>query len=188
MNSKQVIRQKLLQQRRQMSQDDIYRKSVIISEKLQYDIWFQSAKTILFYVSYGNEVSTHQLIKTWLQNHKYAIVPRSQIDTCSIDPKIITDWKDLQKGAYGILEPSSDAPSFTSDFDLIIIPGVGFDARGNRLGQGKGYYDRLIKDHPRARLLGLAFDFQIIDAIPTDLHDKPVQRIITEKQLITCEK
>ena len=179
-----MIRQILLKQRKQMSQEDVRKKSMIIQKKLQHDNWFQNANNILFYVSYGNEVSTHDLIKAKLKNHDQVIVPRSEIKTCSIDLKIITCWDELINGAYGILEPSIDASLFTGQLDLLIIPSVGFDHHGNRLGHGKGYYDRLIQDHPHAKLIGLAYDFQIINAIAIVTHDKKVHKIITEKRCI----
>jgi len=185
MDEKQRVRQQLLHQRKQMNKEEVKHKSLIIQKTLQQDTWFQDAKSILFYVSYGNEVSTHQLIKTFLEDHDKTILPRSQTKSCTIDPKIITSWDQLQKGSYGIMEPSVDASSFTGKLDLIIIPGVGFDQKGNRIGHGKGYYDRLIQHHPQAKLIGLAFDFQIIASIPTDPYDKKVHKIITETRSIT---
>jgi len=183
-DQKQMIRQQLLKQRNQMSKEEVKRKSLNVQKKLQQDRWFHDAESILFYVSYGNEVSTHQLIKIWLKDHDKVILPHSQTKSCTIDVKIITSWDHLTKGAYGILEPSADAPSFTDKLDLIIIPGVGFDQTGNRIGHGKGYYDRLIQDHQQAKLIGLAYDFQIIRSIPTGPYDKKIHKIITETRTI----
>ncbi len=90
-------------------------------------------------------------------------------------------------GAYGILEPTKQNNHVSNNIDLIIVPGIGFDASGNRLGHGKGYYDRLIEKNPKAALIALAYDFQIIESIQAKSHDKQVDIIISEKQTIICK-
>ena len=69
---------------------------------------------------------------------------------------------------------------------MILVPGIGFDKKGSRIGHGKGYYDNLLKNSNRAVHIGLAFECQIVKCIPTQNHDIPVDKIVTEKRIIDC--
>lgn len=95
----------------------------------------------------------------------------------------------LRTGAYGILEPisgdreSSESRTLEEEIELIVVPGVAFDRRLNRLGRGKGYYDRLLSTL-QARKVGICFDFQLKDAIPTEPFDRKMDAILTEKETI----
>ena len=82
-------------------------------------------------------------------------------------------WDDLEPGSYGILEPNSEKirKISTEKIDLIIVPGIGFDSKGNRIGHGKGYYDNLLKNSKKAIHIGLAFEKQIVIKIPVEYHD-----------------
>ena len=94
-------------------------------------------------------------------------------------------WEELRVGSYGILEPRIEKIRKTNveDLELIIVPGIAFDKNGNRLGHGKGYYDRIL-GKTNATKIGLAFEFQIVGKIPTNENDKPVDIIITEERVI----
>ena len=187
MHEKELIRKQLLTRRNKLTKDEVVSKSNIIQHALERHSSFQQAHTILFYVSYGHEVFTHDLIKTYITRDKTILVPYSNTETCRITPVKITKWNELVKGSYGILEPQHHT-LYKENIDLIILPGVGFDRNGNRLGHGKGYYDRLITRSKTTPLIGLAYDFQIIPTIPTQSHDRPVDIIITETETITCTK
>lgn len=91
---------------------------------------------------------------------------------------------DLKKGAYGILEPSVVKTADEKDIDVILVPGLAFDRHGGRMGFGKGYYDRLLETSIAVKI-GLCYDFQLFDTIPTESHDVPMDFIITEKEI--CE-
>ena len=88
----------------------------------------------------------------------------------------------LVAGAYGILAPPPDAPPVVPDaFDLILVPGVAFDAEGRRLGRGGGHYDRVLASlPPRATSVGIGYDFQLVASVPCEEHDVPVDMVITE--------
>ncbi|OYT29210.1 5-formyltetrahydrofolate cyclo-ligase [Thermoplasmatales archaeon ex4572_165] len=187
MSDKEYLRSRLLVERKSLSIDEVNNKSKIIQKKLEECPLFQKSGNVLFYVSYGHEVFTHDLIKKSLQTKKNVLVSRSNTKTFMIDPIMVNNWTDLVNGAYGILEPTKENNHIYHNIDLIIIPGIGFDIQGNRLGHGKGYYDRLIEKNPKAALIALAYDFQIVNSIPTGLHDKPVDIIISEKQTIICK-
>lgn len=187
MIEKQMIRSKLLEKRRMMEKEDVLNKSRSIQHKLEQDPVFQTSKNILFYVSYGNEVYTHSLIKKYLEIKKQVLVPRSNKKFNKIDSVIITNWGDLKKGTYEILEPPIAYIPFANKIDLIILPGLAFDISGNRIGHGKGYYDRLINEHPESIIIGLAYEFQIIKNIPKKPHDQRIHKILTEKRIILCQ-
>ena len=120
-------------------------------------------------------------------NEKKVVVPISNKKDCSLTLSELKDWDDLEASSYGILEPKKEKIKEISidEIDLIIVPGVAFDKFGNRLGHGKGYYDRLLKN-ANTTIIGLAFEFQTIEKIPTDEHDKPVDIIITEDRIMKC--
>ena len=99
----------------------------------------------------------------------------------------LNSFEDLRPGALGVLEPSPEQRiALTPEsFDLVIVPGVAFDRFGGRLGYGKGYYDRFL-DQTSAFRLALAFDFQLLETVPTEMHDVPMDGILTENGFYFC--
>lgn len=187
---KDVIRKELIEKRKKMSKKEVLEKSKQI-KKLLFEIdEFKKASTILFYVSYGNEVYTHDMVKECLSNRKKVVVPFTDKENRRLILSKLGSWSDLAKGAYNILEPKKEKIDEVSifDIDLIIVPGVGFDEHGCRMGHGVGYYDDLLKDSTNMVHIGLAFEKQIVDRIPTEKHDASMDKIITEKRIIECSK
>ena len=185
---KQTVRTTMKAKRDAEPQDSIIEKSKRIENKLADHPYYQNAKNILFYVSYGNEVSTHDLIKDALQKKKNVFVPVSDTKTKTLQVAHLSSWDDLAPGAYSILEPQRDKQRFVpfQVINLIIVPGVAFDRKGNRLGHGGGFYDWLICKLPTVQTIGLAFSFQIVDELPTESSDQKVRTIITEDEIIDC--
>lgn len=182
---KSKIRNQLLKKRSTLSTTEVKQKSEIILTKLEELPEFKKAKNILTYVSFNNEVDTHSLIK------KYLITKSKQI----IVPKVIgkklrlfkiSNFSDLATGKFNLLEPVNGV-EFAADklttSDLILVPGIAFDKGKNRIGYGKGYFDRLLTD-TQAKKIAFAFDLQILDKIPAEQHDIKVDKIITEKKII----
>lgn len=94
---------------------------------------------------------------------------------------------ELTPGAFAIPEPPADAECARSDeLDLVLVPGVAFDFSGNRIGYGKGFYDRFLKDIPRHVRFGLAYRFQVLESVPSHETDVKIGRIITEDGAIDC--
>ncbi|MFO8077239.1 MAG: 5-formyltetrahydrofolate cyclo-ligase [Thermoplasmatota archaeon] len=187
---KTKLRQKLIRLRKQKEKQEILYHSQNIIKKLMDLSVFQQAEQILCYVSYNNEVHTHQLIQKMLKmKNKTVIVPISDTKTHTLQISKLQRFTDLKPGAYGILEPKKEKQNLIplETIDAIIVPGVGFDHKGNRIGQGGSYYDWLLR-HSNATTIALAFEFQIIPIIPTDAHDQSVDYIITEKQIINCKQ
>lgn len=184
---KKLVRKELIELRKKLSKSDVLAKSRIIKNKLFELPEFKKASTILFYVSYGNEVFTHSMIKESMKIGKTVIVPKSDTENRRLILSKLANWNDLEKGSYDILEPKKINEISIDDIDLVIVPGVGFDKEGNRIGHGKGYYDNLIGSSKNILPIGLAFEFQIVEEIPTSSYDFPVNKIITEKRVINCK-
>jgi 5-formyltetrahydrofolate cyclo-ligase len=186
---KETIRKELIGKRKLLSKKEVLEKSKQIKDTLFNLQEFQKANNIFFYVSYDNEVNTHDMIKKCMPIGKNVFVP-----ICNKEDKIlflskIEKWTDLKPGSFDILEPKKDKIKQVSIYkiDLTLIPGIGFDEQGFRLGHGFGYYDKLLKNSTNAINIGLAFEIQIVEKIPIELHDLPVDLIITEKRVIKCK-
>lgn len=180
---KQEFRQRNLASiRHQKEEDAVYKSRVILGKLLALEV-FRSAKTIMSYVSFQGEVDTLAIIAEALKLGKRIAVPIVRKETKNIIPVLIEKLSDCTPGSYGILEPRFDIAKMLlpEDLDLVIVPGVAFDTRGNRLGRGAGYYDRFLSGLPAATpVIGLGFDFQITAAIPgLERHDRPVTTVLT---------
>jgi len=143
---------------------------------------------IMTYVDFGKEVRTVPLISELFNRGKRLVVP--YIDRDEIQIFRLNNLNELAPGAFGILEPKielrrlSERRIKTNELQLILVPGVAFDPQCGRLGRGKGYYDRFLKKTPKnAHKIGLAFDWQIIDAIPMSDDDRFVDIVVTESNL-----
>lgn len=187
---KNLIRNELLNIRKNLSKDDVTKNSQKIIERLKENELFRKAEIILHYVSYDNEVFTHDMIKDQISKGKTVFVPISNKEDNTLILSKLSNWNDLEKGAYGILEPKkTKIKEIKSEkIEIIIVPGLGFDKKGNRIGHGKGYYDRLLKKYNSSISIGLAFNFQIVENIPNKSHDVPVDMILTENQTIFCNE
>ena len=185
---KKEIRSRILKQRSNMLFSEVLEKSERIKEQVFHMDEFKDAKVILFYVSYDNEVFTHKMIKESFKTKKQVVVPKIHKHNRTILCSSLTQWDELITGAYTILEPRQECLNEVTleSIDLIIIPGIAFDCQGNRIGHGMGYYDKLLKKNMNAHRLGLAFEFQIVENIPTEHHDVKVEKIVTEERIITC--
>ncbi len=186
---KNQIRKQLIDERKNLSKKEVLEKSRIIKNKLFNMKDFKDASTILFYISYDKEVYTHEMIKEQLQNKKTIVVPIADIKNRCLILSKLENWNDLDVGTYNILEPKKEniIEVYIDSIDLILVPGVGFDKKGNRIGHGKGYYDTLLNNSKRALHIGLSFECQIVKHIPTENHDIPVDKIVTEKRIIECK-
>lgn len=152
-----------------------------IRMRLEETELFRRASCVALYNAIAGEVQTSCLLEKWC-DEKQLLLPRVVGSDLCFSPYSGADA--LRRGAFGIMEPSGMETSVAmSDIDLIIAPGVAFDRRLNRLGRGGGYYDRLLStvDIP---VVGLCFDFQLFEAIPTEPFDKKMDMIVTEKEVV----
>lgn len=148
---------------------------------------FSKAGCIMTYVSKRDEVDTTGLIRDIIKLGKRVVVPRVDETRNELMPCEIANLKELDVGAFGVMEPDLKQirPVATDDIDLIIVPGRAFDTRCNRLGRGKGYFDRFLKKIGRSkRIIGLAFSEQILENIPRDENDVKVDMVVTDTFVI----
>lgn len=144
---------------------------------------FMMSDAILMYHSLPDELSTLSFIDKW-QSHKRFYLPRVNGANLEILPYNRTK---LHLGAFNIEEPIGDETTDMSEIEMVVVPAVAYDRRGNRVGRGKGYYDRLLKD-TKAIKIGVAYDFQIVDDIDTDPFDVAVDYVITERGIIRTSR
>lgn len=146
-------------------------------EILTHDPDFAQAKTVLAYADMADEVPMWPIIRRW-KSEKTFLLPAIRQNKLEVRPYV--GDQNLSSGELGILESSAPPYASLSEIDLALIPGVAFDIAGHRLGYGKGYYDRFLS-HPELRNLlriGVCFDFQCVDAVPVEIHDVALHRII----------
>lgn len=148
--------------------------------------WKQS-KVICLYASRGSEPATDGLMQQALAEGKTLLLPRIE-GAGTLSLREVSTLADLTISPLGIREPTADARVVPADrAGLILVPGLGFDRRGHRLGHGAGYYDRLLAHLPRrVFLLGHAHSFQILGLVPTESHDIKIKAVVTPQGLIRC--
>ena len=179
---KKIIRKQVLESRSNLSSEERKRKSREIEQQLFSLPEFRKSRTILFFASFRSEVETGDMIRRALAMGKQIVLPKVKGKELALFR--ITDFdRDVAPGAWDIPEPTTGAPSNLKDIDLIIVPGAAFDEKGNRLGYGAGFYDKLLSDY-RKITVALAFETQIVPTVPVDQHDIPIQKIVTEKRII----
>lgn len=136
---------------------------------------FKAAKTILAYWSMPDEVSTHDFVKKW-HTQKRILLPLVMGE--NLELRVFTGMDCMVVGpSFGILEPRNGLPYNNEAIDFAVIPGVAFDLLGNRLGRGRGYYDKLLK-HQNTYKVGVAFRFQVVTAVPVDNFDIAMNLIV----------
>lgn len=180
---KAKIRKRILSLLREQEESERVAKSRSIEEKLFSLPEFIQAKCVMFYLSFDGEVETIAMIKHAQQMGKKVAVPVIRGEDKLIASLLKNSDNELSPGPYGILQPreSNIQELSLEKIDLVVVPAVAFDKEGNRLGRGKGYYDRFLKDLTLKGIpsVGIAFDFQMVDNLPTLPHDLPVAKLIT---------
>ena len=141
----------------------------------------KSAHTFFAYISCGAEVETRGIIQRLLEEGKLVTVPK--IAAARMEAQTFTAWDQLGPGQLGIPTPKAGR-EYPGPIDVVITPGLGFTAKGHRIGFGRGYYDQWFFLHPTGFKVALAYEVQIIKSIPLDPHDVPVDCIVTEQRVI----
>ena len=185
---KRRLRTLLRQRRRALSAQDVRKNSQRIATRLCAQAMFHQARQILLYSSDENEVETEGLWQAACRRGIDVYYPRVTADKQEVEFVRRHDNEPLIPGVFDILvPPGENLLTSVAQTDLVLIPGVGFDRAGHRLGRGRGYYDRVLRDLLAGALrVGLAYDYQIVSHIPIDEHDERVDYIVTEKRLIEC--
>jgi len=177
--TKHDIRSKIISKLKIHKEEDRKRKSRVIRNKLFRTPIFKKAKVVMFYISFGGEVETEEMIIGAKRLGKKVAVPVCVHNRVILKPCLLAHKAKLEKGPYGICVPTVKNYICIKDIDLVVVPGVAFDKEGRRLGRGKGCYDRFLENLPHNKTsIGLAFDFQILPSVPTTKSDMRVHKVI----------
>ena len=171
---KPSLRRMVSQLKAQMPPDEKARQSDSVFVQVEQLQQFTNAQTIVAYWSLDNEVQTQRFVEKWY-SQKRIFLPVVVGDDLVF--KQFTGMADMREGAFGILEPTGAALTDTSSIDLVIVPGIAFDAQNNRMGRGRGFYDRLLANS-KAFKIGAAYSCQLFSQIPTEQTDIPMDLVV----------
>jgi len=188
--NKIALRAVALSQRNALSREDFVSRSRVIQERVCRFSEYLSTRSVALYASIQNEVMTEDIRDHALRQGKRVFYPKLGANA-AVELVRIKSAEHLTPGRFDILEPTCDE-AFADGCQealFVFVPGLAFDLGGNRLGRGKGWYDRLLRKlGKKATAAGLAYDFQVVDCIPVEPWDEAVTYIFTETRLIDCRE
>lgn len=183
---KERIRKDLRRRRSSISKTDVGALSNSIAKNLLSLDTFISAKTIALYSTINKETDTSSIFLKSLESGKEVYFPR--VSGRDLEFRRVKRPGDLVPGAFGVLEPDAQLAKIDAEqLDMVLVPGLAFDPTGKRLGYGKGYYDRALKDVDIRKRVGLAYGFQLVESLPSSDRDENVGIIVTDVGVIICE-
>lgn len=185
MIAKKELRKSLQEQLSTITKAAYEHYSYLIAKRLYEESFWKEANTIGITVSKIPEVDTYQIIRKCWEAGKTVVIPKCIPIDRRLEFRTLTAFNQLESVYYGLLEP---VPSMTeevqpNEIDLLIVPGLAYTRRRYRLGFGGGYYDRFLQNY-KGHTLSLAFQMQIVEEIPIEEHDLPVEKIITDQGII----
>jgi len=181
LNQKQLLRDRIIQRRQSLSPDIVAVHSKKICNRLEQTDLFKASNCVALYCAIDNEVQTSELIEAW-RTKKQIVLPIISGENMFFST--YTGKENLIKGVLGIAEPISNEIVSPDSIDLFIVPGIAFDYDCNRLGRGKAYYDRYLS-HTDKSIIGLCYDFQLLEQIPWEKHDKKMTFVLTESIIVS---
>lgn len=173
---KKELRAHIRAQKRAMSPEQIREKSEKLAQMLYATHQYQAASVIYGYLPYNQEVLTTPMLEQALQDGKKVAVPKVYGDTMRF--VYLEDLSCVAEGYAGIPEPIADEPVAFDTKALVLMPGLAFDSKGNRMGYGGGFYDKFLAEEPEHPTVALCYDFQMVDEIPTEEYDIPVDCVL----------
>lgn len=179
---KEEIRSRIKAHKALLSEQERRQVAEAAFSMLEKSVAFMMADKILMYHSLPDELSTIDFIDKW-HTRKHFFLPRVNGVNLDVLPY---DRTRLQYGAFHIEEPTGDDIEDIDNIELIIVPGIAYDNRGNRVGRGKGYYDRLLS-RTKATKIGIGYDFQLVDEIDSEPHDITMDIVITDSRIINIK-
>ena len=180
-DQKTALRKQMLARRMEMPELDWINKSKAVTSHVLESEQYINSTTIHCFVSMNKrrEVDTHSLLKTMLDDRKKVIISSTNFADGTLNQHSLEDFSALKENKWGVLEPVNSPTTGISNLDLILVPLLAADLKGNRLGYGKGFYDRFLSK-VTALAFGLIFDDFILDQIPVDSFDKKLNGLISE--------
>lgn len=179
---KNQLRRSLKERRAAISEQDRQNYSARIANRLYEIPELQSASIVFAYISYSSEVITHDILKRLLEDGKTVVVPKILSKEKMVSQQL-ESWDVLEPAELGILAPTR-GDIIDDPVDVAITPGLGFTEAGHRIGFGAGYYDRWFAKHEVRLKVALALETQIVEQLPIEDTDIPVDIILTEKRMI----
>lgn len=179
---KRSLREEMLLRRRHLAAATCLGRSLAAQRQLLSLPEFVAASTLALYCPTRNEVFTEEIFACACRVGKRVAYPR--VRDAHLEFVAVTDPQALVPGAFGILEPAGEDLVPITGLDLIVVPGVAFDREGHRLGYGKGFYDRALRHVGSTVLVGLCFDFQLVDALPFEAHDVRMDMVVTDERTL----
>lgn len=192
---KALVRKQMKQILAQYHQTNSSQEELQACKLLIDSFYYKKSSSILTYAALPGEFSLDQLIQQVLQSEKKVFLPKSFPQDCSMEFYALKNHlpysQQLIYGSYGIREPISNREKYEgSPETLILIPGLAFTRTGQRLGRGKGFYDRFLSRLPTQNciLMGVCYQWQVLEQLPTEETDIPLDCILTPEEIINCKK
>ena len=173
---KQTLRKMIREKKRAMTEDQIKQASARLAQLLYRSPLYRQATTIYGYLPYNQEVRTVPMLEQALAEGKRVAVPKVYGDEMRF--LYIDDLSRVEKGYAGIPEPIDDGPVAEDPTALVLMPGLAFDKAGHRIGYGGGFYDKFLSAEPDHPTLALCYGFQMLDELPTEEFDIPVDCVL----------
>lgn len=183
---KKELRRQMLARRQALSPAEAAARSVRIQSHLLVSALFREAACVALYAAFDREVKTDALLAEAWRQDKRVLFPRMKGGGPEMEFCAVQDASEMVASRFGFLEPGPGAPAVSlSAIDLMVVPGLAFDREGFRVGFGGGCYDRVLAAlPPETRTCGLAYEFQIVPAVPRSSHDRAVKWLVSEEGFI----
>ena len=187
--AKEELRKRLAALRRTLPLATRRQYAAAMTERLLSHQAFQGAQLVLAYSALKFEMDPRAVVEHAWSLGKTVVMPRTLAATRELVLHRYASGDVLEEGGFVIQEPLPSAPEVAPEaIDVVLIPGLGYDTRGQRLGFGQGYYDRLLPRLTRAVRIGLAYEVSLLAEVPNAAHDIPVDFVITERRVIQCAR
>jgi len=185
---KTKLRSLFLAKREALNEALVKDLSCKISQKIFKFLLLQRFTKLAFYMAKGKEVSLSKAIGKFFVEGKKVYLPKTWLKERRLTFHRVYSFSDLVPGPFGLLEPNpKNEEADLGSLEVIFIPGLGFDVKGYRLGYGGGFYDRVLRE-TSALKVGVCYSFQLVESLPVEPHDVPVDLIITESGIFRCQK
>ena len=184
--NKKELRAQLQDRVTAMSSDQKRIESEAICTQLMSIASILNANSIFTYLPLANEVTLLPLMSLWIDESRTVSVPLINWDEKTMQSGLLTslDANALIEGRYGMKEPREKHPIPSDSIDVVLVPGLGFDASGGRLGRGGGFYDKFLAIARPPIVIGICFQEQLIDRVPTDSHDQLMCAVVTPTNVL----
>ena len=173
---KKALRREIREKKRAMTEEEIVFRSEKLGQLFARSEAYRNAKTVYGYLPYNQEVRTVPMLAQALRDGKRVAVPKIYGDTMKF--LYLDDLSKVEKNDMGIPEPIADTPVADDKTALVLMPGLAFTKQGDRMGYGGGFYDRFLAEEPDHPTLALCYDFQMVDSLPTEEFDIPVDTVL----------